>query len=123
MFRHERETAQRVPAGTAVFREGDAGHVMYVILEGEVAIAVQGVEVDHAGPGDAFGEMALIDDAPRSATVTTITDCLLVEIGERRFEFLVQQHPRFALQMMRVLADRLRRRPVSGPATTSGSSS
>ena len=56
-----------------------------------------------------MGEMALIDHGPRSATVTASTDCTLAEIDEKRFLFLVQQTPMFALSVMRLLSQRLRR--------------
>ncbi|HEU5100134.1 MAG TPA: Crp/Fnr family transcriptional regulator [Roseiflexaceae bacterium] len=67
-----------------------------------------------AGPGGIVGEMALIDDRPRSATAVAATDCRLVPIDERRFTFLVQQTPMFALAVMRVMAERLRRRLGEG---------
>lgn len=82
---------------------------MFVVVEGEVDLLVKGRLVEHLGPGGAFGEMALLDTAPRSATATAKTACRLVEFNERRFRFLVQQTPHSALQMMRVIADRLRR--------------
>ena len=56
-----------------------------------------------------FGEMALIDDEPRSATVIARTDCRLLEVDRRRFEFMVSETPYFALAVMRVMADRLRK--------------
>ena len=81
---------------------------MYVVLEGEVRLSVKGVEVDLLGPGGVMGEMSLIDTAPRSATATAVNDCKLAPVTERRFMFMVQQTPKFALQIMRVIADRLR---------------
>jgi CRP-like cAMP-binding protein len=65
--------------------------------------------VEELGSGGVFGEMALIDTGTRSATAIAKTDCRLVPINERRFQFLVQQTPNFALQLMRIIADRLRR--------------
>ena len=56
-----------------------------------------------------LGEMALIDHAPRAATATAIGDCRLVPISEKRFMFMIQQTPYFALQIMKVMAERLRR--------------
>jgi CRP/FNR family transcriptional regulator, cyclic AMP receptor protein len=95
--------------GQTIFSEGDAGHVMYVVIEGEVELRVNGKVLETLGPGGALGEMSLVDEAPRSASAMAKTDCKLVAIDERRFNFLVQQTPRFAIQVMRVLADRLRR--------------
>jgi CRP/FNR family cyclic AMP-dependent transcriptional regulator len=108
IFRFESSDAVHFPAGAEIFKEGDPGDLMYVVLEGEVRIAVHGVEVEKVGPGGVLGEMALIDNEPRSATAQAVTECRLVAIGERRFNFLVQQHPRFAIQIMRVMASRLR---------------
>lgn len=82
---------------------------MYVVFDGEVEIRAGNNELEIGGPGTIFGEMALIDDAPRSATVIARTDCRLVEIDRRRFEFMVQETPFFALAVMKIMADRLRR--------------
>ena len=114
IFRHERDTALQVAAGSVIFREGDEAHSMYVILEGTTRASVQGNPLGEMGAGEAFGEMALIGGRLRSATVTAVTDCALAEIGEKRFLFLVQQHPRFALQVMRTLVDRLVLRTTPG---------
>jgi CRP-like cAMP-binding protein len=96
-------------AGQVIFQEGQPGDVMYAVSEGEVDILVRDKVIDTVGPGGILGEMALIDAKPRSATARARTDCKLVPISEKRFTFLVQQTPHFALQVMRVMADRLRR--------------
>ena len=109
IFRNETDTLAR-EAGATIFKEGDTGgQTMFVVIEGSVDLLVRDKLVEQLGPGGVFGEMALLDDVPRSATAIAKTDCRLVEINERRFRFLVQQTPHFALQMMRVIADRLRR--------------
>lgn len=96
-------------AGQTIFREGDQPTLMYVVVEGEVVLSVKGNEVEKLGPGGVLGEMAMIDSAPRSATAVALTGCKLVPVDHRRFTFLVQQTPKFAIQIMRVIADRLRR--------------
>lgn len=101
---------QSYAAGQVVFAEGDPGDVMYVVKSGEVDIVAGGQVIDSAGPGSVVGEMALVDGRARSATAVARTDCQLVPIGEQRFTFLVQETPGFALAVMRILADRLRRR-------------
>jgi len=81
---------------------------MYIVVDGDVEIRVGDTLLETAGPGSIFGEMALIDDDPRSATVVAKTDCRVVELDRRRFEFMVSETPYFALAVMRVMADRLR---------------
>jgi len=108
LFRKEEDT-HAFAAGQAIFSEGEAGDTMYVVVEGEVDLLVKGKPVDHLGPGGVLGEMALLDASPRTATAVARTACRLAPINEKRFRFLVQQTPNFALQLMRVIAERLRR--------------
>ena len=96
-------------AGQLIFAEGQPGTVMYVVTAGEVNILVGETLIETVGPGDILGEMALIDTQPRSATAIAKTDCQLAPIDEQRFSFLVQQTPYFAIQVMRIMADRLRK--------------
>jgi len=99
-------------AGDPIFKEGDPGDCMFVIVEGEVEIQVNGIVLERLGAGGVFGEMALIDSRPRSAAAIAATDCKLAAIGEKRFLRLIEQTPKFALQIMRVMTERLRR--ISG---------
>lgn len=96
-------------AGQIIFKEGEPGDKMYVISEGEVDILIGHDAIETARPGTTLGEIALIDQSPRSATALARTDCKLVPIDARRFQFLVQQTPFFALTVMKIMADRLRR--------------
>ena len=95
--------------GEVIFQAYDMGAEMYVIVEGEVELTIDDKVIETLGPGEPFGEMALIDQAPRVATATAKTPCKLAVIGEKRFLFMVQTTPQFALKMMKVMADRLRR--------------
>jgi CRP/FNR family transcriptional regulator, cyclic AMP receptor protein len=95
--------------GEAIFRAFDMGAEMYVVLEGQVEITIGPNVVETLGPGEPFGEMALIDQAPRVATAIAKTPCKLAVITEKRFLFMVQTTPHFALQIMKVMADRLRK--------------
>jgi len=95
-------------AGQYVFKRGDAGDAMYVVMEGEVEVMDGPTILETAGPGSIVGELALIDDAPRSAAVLAKTDCRLVPVDRRRFEYMVSETPFFALAVMKILADRLR---------------
>ncbi len=94
--------------GEIIFREGDPATELYVIKSGRVDIASGNRLLATLGDNGIFGEMALIDKAPRSATVTAATDVELVPVNEKQFLFLVSQTPFFALKVMRVLAGRLR---------------
>lgn len=98
--------------GEAIFNEGDPADCMFAVVEGAVDIVIKGAVVEHIGAGGVFGEMALIDAKPRSAAAVAATDCQIAAINEKRFLRLVEQLPRFALQIMRVITERLRR---SGP--------
>lgn len=108
LFRHETEL-QSLPAGQALFKEGEHGDLMYVLMSGTAEITVHNRVVENAEAGAVFGEMAMIDDNTRSATVIAKSDCKLLPIEHKRFNFLIQQTPNFALHVMRVMADRLRR--------------
>lgn len=108
LFRHA-DDAQSFAAGDKILAEGSSGHAMYVILEGSVEILVGDRRLDVAGPGEIVGEMALIDSGARSANAIAISDCRLAPVDVRRFTYMVQQTPFFALHVMKVLADRLRR--------------
>jgi CRP/FNR family transcriptional regulator, cyclic AMP receptor protein len=79
------------------------------VTEGQVDIIVHGKVLSPLGPGGILGEMALIDEHTRSATAVAKTDCKLAPINKKRFHFLVQQTPNFALSVMKVMAERIRR--------------
>ena len=96
-------------AGKIIFAQGDPGDVMYVVVEGQVQIMIGGKLVYTVCSGEILGEMALIDAAPRTATAIAKTQCVLIPIDEKRFGDLVARRPEFALQVMRILAHRLRR--------------
>ena len=97
-----------VKEGTLIFQEGDKADGLFVIKSGHVGIRLGNRTLAELSANSIFGEMALIDDAPRSATAVAVTDVELVPISEKQFLFLVSQTPYFALKVMRVLARRLR---------------
>jgi CRP/FNR family transcriptional regulator, cyclic AMP receptor protein len=94
--------------GELIFREGDPATEMYVIESGAVEIQSGNRLLDTLGSKSIFGEMALVDGAPRSATAKALTDVTVVPVSEKQFLFMVSQTPYFALNVMRVLAGRLR---------------
>ena len=108
LFKNE-ENVVTLKAGEALFHKGDSGKSMYVLLSGELRIGDGNKIFEQLAAGGLVGEMALIDHAPRAATVTALTDSALAPIDEKRFLFLTQQTPTFALNVMRVLSQRLRR--------------
>ncbi|MFZ4763582.1 MAG: cyclic nucleotide-binding domain-containing protein [Roseimicrobium sp.] len=95
-------------AGDIVFSSGDEGVEMFVVREGTVEIRVGGLTVETVGPDGFFGEMALIEGGPRTATAVAKTDCKLIPINAKRFEFMVHEVPFFAISVMRGLSRRLR---------------
>lgn len=95
--------------GELIFKEGDQGDNMYIIKEGAVEVTVGGEKFIVVKPGDLLGEMALIDSSSRSATAIARTDCKLISINEKQFAFQVQRTPIFALHVMKILAERLRK--------------
>ena len=94
--------------GDEIFKEGDPGEYMYFVVAGEVQVFAGGKPVGKIGLGGIFGEMALIDDKPRSATMVAKTACKLIAINQKRFSLLVKEAPHFAIQVMQVMAERLR---------------
>jgi len=81
---------------------------MYVLVYGEARILIGGREIERLRPGAVVGEMSLVDHEPHSATVEAVTDCEFACVDERRFNFLVTETPGFALELMRIMAHRLR---------------
>ena len=101
-------------AGDVIFQQGDAAEELYVVQSGTVEIRLGNRVLDTLSELLIFGEMALIDRSPRSATAVAATDVSLVPVGEKQFLFLVSRTPHFALNVMRVLAQRLRNLGLRG---------
>jgi CRP-like cAMP-binding protein len=108
LFRHETDLLA-LPAGHTLFKEGEQGDLMYVLVSGTAEITVNKRLVETSELGTIFGEMAMIDEQTRSATVTAKTDCMFFPVERKRFNFLIQETPNFALYVMRVIAYRLRK--------------
>jgi CRP/FNR family transcriptional regulator, cyclic AMP receptor protein len=97
-----------VSKGHRFFGVGDPGDAMYVVIDGEVELELRGEALESVGHGGFFGEMALLDHKPRSACATAKTDCRVVQVDQRRFLYLIQNTPFFAIEVMTVMSDRLR---------------
>jgi CRP/FNR family transcriptional regulator len=101
-------TEIEVAAGKVLMRQGDPGRECFVIEEGKARASVRGKKSRLMGPGECFGEMALLHAAPRSATVRAETDMRLVVLGSREFSTLLEEVPGVALKVLAAVADRLR---------------
>jgi len=109
ILKRERDVRSIEP-GQPIFIEGDVGDVMYAVVEGAVNIVRKEQVLETIGEGGIFGELALLDERPRSASaIAATTNCKVAVIDLKRFSVLVQQTPFFAIEVMRVMAERLRR--------------
>jgi CRP-like cAMP-binding protein len=103
---------KRFAAGTVLFREGDKGEEMFILQSGKVKISkkIRGVEKTLATleKGEFFGEMAILNDKPRSATAETIEDCDMLVIDRKTFETLLRSNVEIAIRFIKRIADRLR---------------
>jgi CRP/FNR family transcriptional regulator, cyclic AMP receptor protein len=109
MFRNEPRTV-RIETGQVLFKNGDRGASMYIVMSGTLTIRSGSIVYEDVGPGGMVGEMGIVEtNMPRSAMVYALTPAELVEITQQRFLALVDETPSFALAVMRVLSRRLRR--------------
>jgi CRP-like cAMP-binding protein len=99
---------RKVAAGETIISEGSAAHEMFLLRKGRAEIRVKDHPVEEVEAGGIFGEMALIDQSARSATVVALEDSDIIPIDERLFVILVQDAPYFALDVMRTLVERIR---------------
>jgi CRP-like cAMP-binding protein len=109
------EAPLKLEPGQVIFSEGDAGREMFVVRTGSVDLRIGEALLETVGEGGIFGELALVDPAPRSATAVAGPDCTLVLVDAASFNDLVRKVPGLALEVMKVMARRLRR---SNPAAT-----
>jgi len=112
IFRNETDVRELAP-GESIFEAGDPADCFYVVRSGSVRIHDGERELETLSEGGIFGELALVDGQPRSASATAVDETTVVPIDERRFQRCVQQAPYFAQAVMRVMAGRLRRNDVS----------
>ena len=112
-FQHARTVITLAP-GETLFAEGEAGDVIYGLLEGDIGLMIGDRQIDQVGPGALIGEMALVDKSPRSASAIALTECRLAEVDQRQFLFMVHESPMFALDVIREMGARLRRLHAQG---------
>jgi CRP-like cAMP-binding protein len=95
-------------AGEQIVRQGEYGHVSYIVMEGEATASRDGEVIGRVGPGEAIGELAVIEPGPRTATVTADTDMVLLGMNSPEFLTAVEDVPALSRAIMRSLAQRLR---------------
>lgn len=100
--------------GETIFRNGDRADYLAIVLSGSVELRRCGSKISVVGAGAIFGEMGLIDGLPRNADAVALTHCRIATVGENQFRMMLDQSPRFAMSVMRVLTDRLRSPAVPG---------
>jgi CRP/FNR family cyclic AMP-dependent transcriptional regulator len=103
------EAPLQLEAGQVIFSAGDAGHEMFIVRTGHVELRIGDTVLEMVAQGGIFGELALVDAAPRSATAVAGPGCTLVLVDETAFNDLVRRVPGLALEVMRVMARRIRR--------------
>ena len=104
----------KVSKGNTLFKEGDAGDRLYVVVEGKLKLGTTSTDgrenlLSILGPGEMFGELSLFDPGPRTATATAVTDARLLSLSNDKVIGWVSQHPKVSLQLLGRLAQRLRR--------------
>ncbi len=105
---------QNIESNATIFREGESGNQMFLIVEGEVEIRKKTIDKSTTTlavlrKGDFFGEMAMVERKPRSATAIASSNCRLLALDQNAFTKLIEQNSDFAVRMIKVLATRLRR--------------
>jgi CRP/FNR family cyclic AMP-dependent transcriptional regulator len=107
LFRHEPDGIV-LQAGQELFKKGDVGNYMYVVKSGELQVIDGNHVFETVSSGGIVGEMALISNDIRTASVRAVTNSVVIPVNERRFLSLVQQTPFFAIRVMRVMSARLK---------------
>jgi CRP/FNR family transcriptional regulator, cyclic AMP receptor protein len=107
LFSHATDVVTLSP-GQVLFNKGEKGDRLYIVKSGEVTIGDGNHVFETLSAGGILGEMALVDEQPRSATARAVTQAEVIPMDQRRFLFLVQQTPFFAVRVMRVMCARLR---------------
>ncbi len=103
------EAPLRLDPGQVIFEAGDRGSELFIVRTGSVDLKIGDTVLETVGQGGIFGELALVDPAPRSATALAGPDCPLVLLDANAFNNLVRKVPSLALEVMKVMARRLRR--------------
>jgi CRP/FNR family transcriptional regulator, cyclic AMP receptor protein len=108
-------TELTLPAGRVLCHEGEIGHEFFVLESGTVSVSVGGKEVATLGAGSFFGELALLDGGPRTATVRAQTEVTALVLDRREFHALLEEDPIVAVRLLPAIGARLRRQRESTP--------
>jgi CRP-like cAMP-binding protein len=108
LFARKAGTSINFPAGNVVFNKGDPGSTMYVLQSGVIEMVIDEKVIEVCGANEAIGFMSMIDGAPRSSTARVKEACELSVIDQRKFRFMVDEVPNFALYIMAAMARRIR---------------
>lgn len=108
LFARKAGTSMTFPSGSVVFNKGDPGATMYVVQSGVIEMVIGDTVIEVCGPNEAIGFMSMIDNAPRSSTARVKEACELSVIDQRKFRFMVDEVPNFALYIMGAMARRIR---------------
>jgi CRP/FNR family transcriptional regulator, cyclic AMP receptor protein len=96
-----------LPEGATLTKEGDIGHEFFVIVDGETQVKRKGRSLGTRGPGDFIGEIALLEQVPRTATVTAKTDLRVFVLTSKDFHYLLAENPKVERKVLRTLAKRV----------------
>jgi CRP/FNR family transcriptional regulator len=97
-----------LPAGRVLFSQGDSAQELFIVVSGQVRVERDGTLLANRGPGEFFGEIALVAGGPRTATATCATDCRLLVLGHRDFHSLMDEFPGLKMRVLETLAKRVR---------------
>jgi CRP/FNR family cyclic AMP-dependent transcriptional regulator len=103
------EAPLKLDPGQVIFSAGESGREMFIVRTGSVELRIGDAVVETVGPGGIFGELAFVDEAPRSATAIAGPDCTLVLVEQRSFADLLRRVPALGIEIMKVMARRLRK--------------
>jgi CRP/FNR family cyclic AMP-dependent transcriptional regulator len=107
------EAPLRLESGQVIFAQGDPGHALFIVRTGSVDLKIGDEVVETVEQGGIFGEMSLVDPAPRSAAAVAGPDCSLVMVEEHSFNDLLRRVPGLGIEIMKVMARRLRKANVA----------
>lgn len=97
-----------LPAGRVLFHQGDTAQELFIIVSGQVRIERDSAVLANSGPGDFFGEIALVTEGTRTATATCVSPCQLLVLGHRDFHSLMDEFPALKMRVLETLAKRVR---------------